>query len=380
MIVVAFGTMSLIIALSVFNGLEGLLRSLYGNFDPDIIIKPSEGKSFVISDALLAQLQQHEGVLGTIEVIEDNVLVQYKDAQRLVRMKGVSDSFLVHSGIQESLVDGKFIFHEDDVNYALVGRGVQYDLSISLRSEFYSMQVYYPKNISPGVVNPEKLYTLRNIMPGGIFAIEKFYDENFVFVPLEFASDLLSYGNKRTAIELELADLSYLDPLKRVLKEELGSSFNVISGEELHSDLFKTIALEKIFIFITFTAIMGIASVNIFFCLSMLVIEKRKDIAVLVAQGASKQLIRNIFLFEGCMIAFSGAILGMLLGLGISFLQENYGLISMGMETAVMQSYPIKVEVMDVLSTVGVVIFTTVLVSIQPAIKASKSFRINSLQ
>lgn len=380
MAVVAFGTMSLIIALSVFNGLEGLLRSLYGNFDPDIIIKVSEGKSFKVEDDFLVKLKNEEGIAAVIEVIEDNVLVQYKEAQRLVRMKGVSENFLTSSEIESAMVAGEFKFAEEEVNYALIGRGVQYDLSINLKNEFYTLQVYYPKNIAPGVVNPEKLYTLKNIVPGGIFAIEKFYDENYVFVPLKFASDLLNYGNKRTAIELELEDGVSVERIKQNLSKRLGEGYTVISGEELHSDLYKILKIEKLFVFIVFALIIGIASINIYFSLTMLVIEKKKDIAVLVAQGASSTLIKRIFLYEGCIVAFSGSLLGLLLGLGFCYAQMTFGLIGMGMDTAVIQSYPVEIEWMDILATIFVVILITVLVSIQPALKAGKSFILTSLQ
>ncbi len=380
MAVVAFGTMSLIIALSVFNGLEGLLRSLYGNFDPDVIVKVSEGKSFVLTEELSNKIKEQQGVGGIVEVIEDNALVQYKDAQRLVRMKGVSDNFLTISEMDKSVVAGDFKFKEGDIDYAIVGRGVQYDLSINLKNEFYTLQVYYPKDIAPGVINPEKLYSLKNIVPGSIFAIEKFYDENYVFVPIKFASDLLGYGAKRTALEIAIKEGFSIEHIKKQLRDKLGDGFTVISGEELHSDLYKILKIEKLFVFIVFTLIIAIASINIFFSLTMLVIEKKKDISVLVAQGAPSRLIKRIFLYEGYIVAFTGAFLGLILGLLFTFVQQKFGLIGMGMESAVVQSYPVKIEWVDVLATVFVVILITVLASIKPAINASKAFIINSLQ
>ena len=192
MIVVAFATMSLIIALSVFNGLEGLLRSLYGNFDPAIIVTPTEGKSFEWSESLEDQIKKNNNVLAITQVIEDNVLVKYKEAQRVVRLKGVSSSFEEYSGIRNAVVAGEFSLIKDSIAYALIGRGIQYDLSLNLNNEFYTLQVYYPRDVGPGVINPERLYATKNIIPGGIFAIEKYYDENFIFVPLPFAADLFT--------------------------------------------------------------------------------------------------------------------------------------------------------------------------------------------
>lgn len=380
MIVVAFGTMSLIIALSVFNGLEGLLRSLYGNFDPDLVVMPAEGKSFEINEAFKKKLGEAEGVLAFTEVIEDNVLVKYKNAQRVVRLKGVSPTFEEHSGIRNAVVSGAFDLVQDSINYALIGRGIQYDLSLNLSNEFYTLQLYYPKNIAPGVINPERMYTLKNILPGGIFAIEKFYDENFIFVPLPFAQSLFGYQGKRTSVEVKGVDGTPLSKVKKNVESTLGDQFVVKSGEELHSDLYKILKIEKLFVFIVFTVIIAVASINIFFSLTMLVIQKKKDISVLFAQGAPARLIKQIFLYEGYLVAFSGALLGLVLGVIISLIQQNFGIVGMGMETAVMQSYPVKLEWTDVIATVIVIILITIAASIQPAKKASRSFSLHTLQ
>ena len=380
MVVVAIGTMSLILALSVFNGLEGLLRSMYGNFDPDIVITPSTGKSFQYDSIYTQQIKSVDGVLGVAEVVEDNVLVEYKDAQRLVRMKGVSRDFDKYSGIKNVMVSGEFPLVRDSIGYALIGRGVQYDLSLSLKNDFYTLQMYYPKDIGPGVVNPTKMYNLLNIMPGGIFAIEKSYDDNYVFVPLEFAKDLLNYKNRLSSFDVYLEEEASSSNVKEEIQNVLGADFEVKLGAELHSDLYKVLKIEKLFVFLILVSIIGIASINIFFSLTMLVIEKKKDISVLFAQGASSKLIRNIFLYEGCIVAFSGASVGLILGVGLSLLQQHYGLIGMGMDSAVMNAYPIKIELLDVLLTIFAIIVITILASIQPAVKAGKSFSTHTLQ
>lgn len=380
MVVVAIGTMCLIIALSVFNGLEGLLRSMYGHFDPDIVITPSTGKSFEFDSVYLTQIRATEGVLGVSEVVEDNVLVQYKEAQRLVRMKGVSRDFDEYSGIRNVMVSGQFPLVRDSIGYALIGRGVQYDLSLSLKNDFYTLQMYYPKDIGPGVVNPTRMYNLLNIIPGGIFAIEKYYDDNYVFVPVEFAKNLLNYGNKLSAFDVYLTDGAEATAVKHNLQSTLGANFKVLLGEELHSDLYKVLKVEKLFVFLILVAIIGIASINIFFSLTMLVIEKKKDISVLFAQGASTRLIRNIFLYEGCIVAFTGATIGLILGVGLSLAQEYYGLVGMGMDSAIVNSYPVEIVFTDVLLTVIAIIVITLLASIKPAIKAGKSFSTHTLQ
>ena len=380
MIVVAIGTMSLILALSVFNGLEGLLRSMYGNFDPDIVVTPSVGKSFVFDSTYVKDIYEIEGVNGVSEVVEDNVLVQYKDAQRLVRLKGVSRDFDKFSGIKNVMVSGEFPLVRDSIGYALVGRGVQYDLSLSMKNDFYALQMYYPKDIEPGVVNPSKMYNLLSILPGGIFAIEKYYDDNYIFVPVEFARELLEYGNRVTGLEVYVSKEADSKKVKSFIQEKLGEDFNVLLGEELHNDLYKVLKIEKLFVFIILVAIIGIASINIFFSLTMLVIEKKKDISVLMAQGASANLVKKIFLYEGCLIAFSGALVGLILGVSLSLMQQHFGLVGMGLDSAVMNSYPVKIEVFDVLFTMIAIIIITLIASIKPAIKASKSFSTHTLQ
>ncbi|MEO9482729.1 MAG: FtsX-like permease family protein [Ekhidna sp.] len=380
MVVVAIGTMCLIIALSVFNGLEGLLRSMYGHFDPDIVVTPHTGKSFDFDSTYVQNIRQTAGVAGVSEVVEDNVLVQYKDAQRLVRMKGVSRDFDQYSGIKNVMVSGQFPLVRDSIGYALIGRGVQYDLSLSLKNDFYTLQMYYPKDIAPGVVNPTRMYNLLNIIPGGIFAIEKYYDDNYVFVPVEFAKNLLNYGDRLSAFDIYLTEGANAKMVKKAIQSSLGDKFDVRLGEELHSDLYKVLKVEKLFVFLILVAIIGIASINIFFSLTMLVIEKKKDISVLFAQGASTQLIRNIFLYEGCIVAFTGAAIGLVLGVSLSLLQEHFGLVGMGMDSAVVNSYPVEIVFSDVLFTVIAIIIITLLASIKPAIKAGKSFSTHTLQ
>jgi lipoprotein-releasing system permease protein len=380
MVVVAIGTMCLIVALSVFNGLDGLLRSMYGSFDPDIIVEPSKGKSIDYDPSLITALEEMVEVKGVTEVIEDNVLLKYKGSQRVVRMKGVSDNFIGLSEVKNSLVSGEFAFQKDSVSYAIIGRGIQYDLSVNLRNVFYSIQVFYPRNIGPGVINPQRMYQIQNIVPGGVFAFEKFYDENYIFVPIAFARNLLNYSNRVTSYEIYVTEPGKIEQVKEKINAFIDEQYVVKTGDELHADLYKILKVEKLIVFLILISIIAIASVNIFFSLTMLVIEKKKDIAVLVTQGASGKLIRSIFLFEGCIIAFTGAAIGLTIGLLISYTQQRFGLVGMGVESAVISSYPVKVILSDIIYAILAIIIITVLVSIQPSIRAAKTFSTETLQ
>lgn len=380
MIVVAIGTMALIIVLSVFNGLEGLLRSIYGTVDPNLIVNAAEGKSFAYDDALKSKIEAVDGIAIITEVVEDNALLKYNNSQRVTRLKGVSDNFLADGRLQENIVYGEPVLTEGSINYAILGRGVQYDLSVNPANDFYAIQVYYPGDIKPGMTNPESLFRVKNITPGAVFAIENYFDNTYVFVPLRFTESLFGYYGRRTSLEIQLAEDATLETVRQKLQQTLGDSFRVISSEELHSDLYKTLRIEKFFLFLTFSIIIAIASINIFFSLNMLVLDKRKDVAILLAQGATRKLIRNIFLFEGSIVAFTGAGTGLLAGLIICWLQQNFGLISTGTETTIMTAYPVVIQPLDVLFTALCIVVITILATVQPAATAAKRASLTEIQ
>lgn len=371
MISVAVGTAALIIVLSVFNGLEDLIRSIYGSFDPDLKIMAAEGKAFEVNDSLLAQITRTPGVALLTEVIEDNALLRYNERQMVVKMKGVSENFFLQNKIDSTIVEGSHELVQGDEFRALIGRGIQYQLSVRPDSRFAALQFMYPKATKGIPLNPENAFRDLSILPGGVFAIERQYDDSYVFVPLEFAEELLEYGPKRTSLEVKVRLPSQIRRVQRQLREALGPDFLVQNSDEQHVSLLRAVKVEKIFVFITFTFILLIASINIFYSLSMLVIDKKRDIAILAAIGASATTVRRIFLAEGAIIAFSGALTGLALGLFICWLQQTFGLVSMGMATSVVDSYPVKMQLSDVLLTGGSIVLITMLVSVRPAFKAA---------
>src|SRR5690606_37930280 len=193
-----------------------------------------------------------------------------------------------------------------------------------------------------------------------------------IIVPLRFAQELLSYGKKRTSLEIKTADGADIFSVEKAIQDKIGERFNVLNHEEQHEDLYKLLRMEKFVTFLSLTLLLIIGSINIFFSLMMLALDKKKDIAMLKAMGAHDNQVRNIFLAEGVLIAFTGAFLGLALGIIFYWLQENYGLISMGMETSITQGYPIKVKAIDFLVTMVVITIITVTISLKPARMASK--------
>lgn len=371
MIGVGVGTMALIVVLSVFNGLEDLIRSLYGKFDPDIKITAVEGKSFEVDSVFLDRIRQTPGVALITEVIEDNALLRYNDRQMVIKIKGVSDNFSQQSMINSAIVEGSHQLKRNGTAYALVGRGVQYQLSIRTENVFTPLQFLYPKATKKTVINPENAFRQIGIQAGGIFAIERQYDDQYVFVPLSFAQELVGYDNKRTSLEVKVTRPQDIDKVQKALQRQLGKGFQVLNSDEQHVSLLRAVKVEKLFVFVTFAFVLLIASINIFFSLSMLVLDKQKDIAILASMGTDASTIRRIFLLEGAIVAFIGAGVGLTVGGLICWAQQTYGLVSMGTPSAVVDAYPVMMRPTDFLFTALAIIVITLLVSIQPAQKAA---------
>ena len=379
MLIVAVCTAALVVVLSVFNGLENLLRTLYTTFDPQIKVEATMGKSFNYTPELAQAMAATEGVAIITEVIEDYAYVRYRGADIVVTLKGLSDNFLDQRRIDEAIVAGDLRFHEGNVDYAIVGRGIQYALGISPNSDIYPLQVHYIKDVKTNTLDPNRLYSKKNILVGSVFAIEKNYDENYIFVPLDFARELLDYGDKRTSLEIKTDPAYDIADVKDSLIRLLGDEIQVLDNEEQHRDLYKLLNLDKVFVFIAFAFILGVGSINIFFALTMLTLDKKKDISVLYAMGANNRLIRRIFLSEGVIISLGGAFLGMALGGIICWLQQSYGLVSMGMESSILTSYPVKMQLSDFLYTSAALILITFIISYRPAVIATRFQRVENL-
>lgn len=370
---IAFSTAALIIVLSVFNGLEDLLRSLNNSFDPEIKIEAREGKSFESSPELLEKIRAVDGVQVVTEVIEDYAYLRYRDANQVVIIKGVGDSFLEQNRIpEENLVEGELKLKDGPVDYAIIGRGIQYSLSVGVNDPLYPLQVYYIKNVSTVGLDPSRLYARQNIVPGGVFSIVQNFDENYVIVPLRFTQELFNYANKRTSLEVKTKAGADIFEVEKAIQRILGDDLNVLNHEEQHQDLYKLLKMEKLFTFLALTLLLIIGSINIFFTLMMLALDKKKDVAILKAMGAHDRQVRNIFLAEGVLISFSGAFIGLALGMVFYWLQQRYGIISMGMETSITQGYPVKVKATDFIATMAVITAITFLISLKPAKLASR--------
>lgn len=370
---VALSTMALLLVLSVFNGLEDLIQSLFRSFDPDIKIELKQGKAFVLNPAIRHQIDAIPGIAKVVDVIEDNALFRYQERHLVARLKGVADSFVEQSPLAAFVERGSFKLKQDNQYFALLGRGIQYALSISLANELQDLQVFYPQKIQSSIGMPHQLYSSKCIRPGAVFAVEKHFDANYVIVPLGFAAMLMGMDDKRTALEVQVADGCSVEKVQHMLKKCLPKHFQVLNSNEQHAPLMRAIRIERLFVRLTFSFILLVSSLNIFFILSMLVLNKRKDIAILYTLGAEPKAVRSIFLIVSLLIGLSGAALGIAAAWLLSWLQETFGLVSLGTQTSLIEAYPIRRQVSDFVYAALSVVVITLIATYRPAQLAAKT-------
>lgn len=341
--------MALIIVLSVFNGFEELIVSLFNSFNPDLVITVEKGKTFHFQDFPAEEIENIPGVYVLTEVVEENALLKYREKQYIATIKGVSDNFEEMSGLDTMLIDGTFTLRERGSPRMIMGAGVSYYLSTSLNDKLNPILVYVPKREGRIGVRMEQAFNTERIFPSAVFSIQQDFDTKYAVVPIEFARKLLDYTDEVTAIELGIARGHDVEAIKLQVQQILGENFAVKNRFEQQEMLYKVMQSEKWAIFLILTFILIIATFNVISSLTMLILDKKKDITVLHSMGAGNKLIKRIFLFEGTMISIGGALLGLLLGGLISLLQQEFGLISLGGGTGtfVIDAYPVKIEWVD---------------------------------
>jgi len=376
---VSIGTMALIVILSVFNGFDNLVQSLFNSFDPDIKITIKEGKTFSSGTERIQNLKKLKGVLYMSEIIEENALLKYDDRQYIVTVKGVSDEFIKMSGIDSMIIDGEFILKENKNNYAVIGQGVALSLAVGLNF-ITPINIYVPKRTQKASLNPEEAFSRKYIFPSGIFAIQQDFDSRYIIVPIDFARDLLDYSNEVSAIELKLDPVfnKDKDKIQEEIKKHLGTGYEVKNRFEQQELLYKIMKSEKWAIFLILTFILIIASFNVIGSLTMLIIEKKKDIDTLRSLGTNLSVLRKIFLFEGWMISILGAILGLMTGTIICLIQQHFGLIKIqGSDSFVIDTYPVYMELPDFVYVFVTVLFIGYLAAWYPVRYISRKFLID---
>ncbi|MEO6904116.1 MAG: FtsX-like permease family protein [Bacteroidia bacterium] len=348
---VCIGTMALVIVLSAFNGLSNLVQSLYNSFDADITITLAKGKTFAPDNTLLQNIKQIDGIANYAEVMQGNALLKYKDKQSIATVKGVSESFRQMSGFDSLITDGNFNVSKNNI---VIGKGISHILETGPDDVFTPISIFAPKRGNSSSLNPEDGLNELKMYAAGAFSINDEFDYKYVFMSIENARKLLDYPNVVTAIEISVKPSADLEHIQQKLTTLLGANYVIKNREQQNALLYKTLKSEKLWTFIILLFILIIATFNVIGSLTMLIIEKKKDILILNNMGADIRLIRNIFLIEGLLITFIGAVLGLILGVLVCWLQIKFSLIRFS-EGYVVDAYPIKILPSDLLLIVSMV-------------------------
>jgi len=367
MIGVAVGTMALVVVLSVFNGFEKLILSLFNAFNPDMEIRLKEGKVFSMGDVPLEELKNIPGVVLYSELLEETALLTYRDRQHLVTMRGVSDSYINITGIDTMLVAGEFLLEEGNADLIILGQGVEYVIGANINDFLNPLNIYVPKRGRTTGLQPSQAFNASSNFASGVFGIQAEFDMEYILVPIRLARSLLEYDMDVTSLVVGLEATANPARVQRQIQDLLGPAFEVRNRLQQQDFLYKVMRSEKWAIFLILTFILIVASFNVIGSLTMLVIEKTRDIKILHSMGASKKVIRRIFLIEGIMISLSGALLGIILGGLVSWLQMRFGIIGIQAEgTFIIDAYPVYVKAIDFLLVTITVFGIGLLASVLP--------------
>jgi len=347
---VTLGTFALIVVLSVFNGFEDLVKSLFNTFDPDIEISAKEGKSFSATAITANEIRNLPGVISYTEVVEENALIKYKSEQFIVSIKGVSDDYLFQNPLDSMIIDGDFILTDGKTNFVLLGYLVAYNLGINLNDFATPIDIFVPKRTKKSFSGLESSFNTKAVFPVAVFAIQQDIDSKYIIVPLTIARELLEYQNEVTAIEIRLQEGYDVDRVIGQVEDLIeNDNFRIKDRYQQQELLYKIMKSEKWAIFFILTFILIIATFNVVGSLSMLILDKKKDIGVLFSMGASAKQIKRIFLLEGLLISIGGALVGLILGYLVCILQIKYHIISLGSDASafIIPYYPVKVQFID---------------------------------
>ena len=362
---VALATLALVCTLSVFNGFQDLVTTMFTAFDPEIKITAANGKVFDAQDERIQSLKELSEIEVFSESLEDNAMVQYKGRQTMVVIKGIEDNFNQLTAIDSILYGrGDWVLHDEVVDYAIPGIELVSILGTGIRF-LDPLEVYAPKRgVKINVANPSTSFESSYLHSSGlVFAVnQQKYDASYILTSLSFARELFQYETEVSSIELKLVTDADLKKVKNEIRRILGNDFLVLDRYEQQADTYRIMEVEKLISYVFLSFILLIACFNVIGSLSMLIIDKRNDVVTLRNLGADDQLISRVFLFEGYMITFFGALIGVGLGLLLCFIQQEFGLISLGSGSSagafVVDAYPVSVYAADVILVLITVLVT----------------------
>ena len=372
--VIAFATCCQILVLSVFNGFEGLVKSLYASFYTDIKIIPAKGKTFFLTTAQLSQIKQQPFVQDFSLIAEEKALLQNTDnAQTVIYLKGVDESYAKVCGVAAKTDKGIFNTGSVDEPGIILGAGIQYAVGVNLNPAYPTekLTVILPKKYSTGN-DPLESLSEGNVLPTGVFTIQQDFDNKYAITNIDFVQQQMGLAaNEFSAVELKLNDKTDIAEAKEKLAALMGSGYTVQTLYQQNMSLYNTMKMEKWIIYAVFTLILIVSAFTMISALTMLVLEKQKDIAVLQSMGAGKSVILKIFLSEGLLLGAIGAATGITLAVVISLLQLKYKFIKLGGGSFLIDYFPVKLVVNDFMLVSATAAFIAFIASWFPARKAA---------
>ncbi|MEG1615991.1 MAG: FtsX-like permease family protein [Bacteroidales bacterium] len=375
---VAVITAALICTLSVFNGFQDLISTLYSAFDPELKVERVKGKYFHTTDSLIADLREMPEIAIFSEVLEENALINYDGRQLPALVKGVSPNFEHLSSIDRIIVNGKFRLKDQVTNYATLGVGLASQLGVNA-GFVRPLELYVPKRTGKiNLANPADSFNEGRLFVGGVFRVNQMqYDDQLLIASIDFARDLFGEENLVSSIQLKLKPDVNPEAFKKQLKKQLGDDYRVLNRMEQQADSFRIMEIEKWVTYLIMVFILMIAAFNVVGSLSMLIIDKKADVDTLKKLGASDSLIGKIFLFEGWLITGVGAFVGVILGVSLCLAQQYFGIMRLGDASGmfIVDSYPVLLlwsDLISVVITVGVIGFFAAIYPVRALTKTKK--------
>ncbi len=338
---------AMVILLSVFNGFDGLVKSMYGVFDPELVVVPAEGKVFDIA-SIDERAFAAVGAESFSYVLEESVLLEYRGRQAAARLRGVDERYDEVVPVRETVAYGDYELRFGDMEQAVVGQGIAYDLGV--KTALYDpLNVYAARRGEYSSLLPIDGYTVGGLFPAGIFRLDAETDGTYVLSTIEFAQQLLDYAGKASSVAVRVGE-AHPESVRKKLAEELGDGFRVMTRYEQKASMYRIMKLEKLGIFFISLLVLAIASFSIIGSLVMLIIDKRPDIRILFTMGADVGFVRRIFVGEGMLIGGIGTGGGLVVGLIFALVQQHFGLIKIGAASFLVDAYPVVVRFWDIVA------------------------------
>ena len=350
----AIGTAALIIILSIYNGFDELVKSTLSNVEPDILITPSKGKVFIPEGEAFDRIKANPMIDEYDLILQENVFVDYDGHQGIAKAKGVDSAFEAESPLAEHITNGEFSLHKGQLPQMVVGAGLAYKMGMN-PAFLASAELYFPirdRNFS--LANPAASIETVRMRPSGIFSVNQQIDDDLMIVPIEEMRKLLGYEEEVSGVEIRLAEGSTAKDIRSAIKhiqKELGPEFKVLDRFRQNPSLYKMMRYEKAAIFLILIFVIIIIALNIFGSITMLIIEKKDDIETYRSLGATDQMLRRTFTLEGWLISLLGLAAGLVIGIGFSLAQQNFGFIKMP-GSFLVNAYPVILQWQDVLATI----------------------------